>query len=255
MSDDGSVGGAGSSGAEQGDERLQRAADVDVGGEAEAAGDDGGPEQSPAVAADVAADATADADAGKGADADVDVGADASASAEDAGEDKEAPTLPPAMPPRPAVVVSPSEAPGGAEVVDGQGNAAADPTATVDDGVAPGTVVAAGDAVAADESTGEDSIQSFLGYEDKNNVLLARLRDSEECVDAVAFAQAERGLVLLPQSVSLEDVELSARFVDTHVAHIDENSPATFVTRSGARGIFSGPASEVLNLSSTELSR
>ncbi|PRP77765.1 hypothetical protein PROFUN_14126 [Planoprotostelium fungivorum] len=83
---------------------------------------------------------------------------------------------------------------------------------------------------------GASKMTSFFDYEKENNALLNALRD--EYKDLIKLISQSEASIFVPQSVSLENLDISRDLVETHLFYTNIDKPTQFVTQNGVLGTF-----------------
>eukprot|EP01114_Cavostelium_apophysatum_P013861 TRINITY_DN3451_c0_g1_i2.p1 TRINITY_DN3451_c0_g1~~TRINITY_DN3451_c0_g1_i2.p1 ORF type:complete len:581 (+),score=137.83 TRINITY_DN3451_c0_g1_i2:144-1886(+) len=79
---------------------------------------------------------------------------------------------------------------------------------------------------------------SFFDYEKANNILLDRLLRDDRFTDVLVFIEQNEASVFLPQSVTLENIEITRDFVETHVVICNPSESRQWMTMNGFFGMF-----------------
>lgn len=92
---------------------------------------------------------------------------------------------------------------------------------------------------------------SFFEYEKKHNVLLNKILENEN-KDIISFIKQNEATVLAPQTVTLENIDISRDFVEAHIIISNPNNDKQWITMSGIFGLFDDKRETVRVLNSNQ---
>eukprot|EP01118_Nematostelium_gracile_P015409 TRINITY_DN6171_c0_g1_i1.p1 TRINITY_DN6171_c0_g1~~TRINITY_DN6171_c0_g1_i1.p1 ORF type:complete len:569 (-),score=107.38 TRINITY_DN6171_c0_g1_i1:50-1756(-) len=95
---------------------------------------------------------------------------------------------------------------------------------------------------------------SFFDYEVSNNRILKKIRDNEEREPIVQYILQNEASILVPQDVTLEPLNITGDFLESHVIITNPKNTHHFVTMNGILGVFS-PSKDKIFLISVPISK